>query len=143
MPPHPPAAAAPPTRSASARSTRRERATSSSPRRDNNRRDGRRPPRRLPIRPASARRSIAVPCRPLHLFRFFVDAAGRRDPERLHLAIEVAALDAEHLGGPRHVALLLGERAQDQVALELIARFVQRPPLARHFERRRTRQRGR
>ena len=53
-------------------------------------------------------------------------AARRRDAERPHLAIQVAALDAEHLGGPRHVALLLGERAQNQIALELVARFVER-----------------
>ena len=61
-------------------------------------------------------------------------AACRRDAERAHLAVQVAALDAEHFGGPRHVALLLGERAQDQIALELVARLVERlarPPPAR------------
>ena len=60
----------------------------------------------------------------------------RRDAERPHLPVQVAALDAEHLGRPRHVALLLGERPQDQIALEPIARFVQRQPLGRRRRRR-------
>jgi hypothetical protein len=34
-------------------------------------------------------------------------AARRRDPERAHLRIQVAALDVEHFGGARDVALLL------------------------------------
>ena len=51
---------------------------------------------------------------------------ARRDAERAHLPIEVAALDAEHFGGARHVAVLLRQRAQDVVALEPIARLVQR-----------------
>ena len=55
-----------------------------------------------------------------------LEAPRRRDAERLHLPIQVAPLDAEDFRGARHVALLLGERAQDQVALEAIARFVQR-----------------
>ena len=62
-------------------------------------------------------------------FRSSLSAARlprRRDAERSHLAIEVAALDAEHLGGARDVALLRGQRAQDVVALEPIARVVQR-----------------
>ena len=66
-----------------------------------------------------------------YVFEFlFVGAPRRRDAERLHLAIQVAALDAEHVGGARHVALLLGQRPQDEVALEPIARLVQRQPLA-------------
>ena len=36
--------------------------------------------------------------------RFFLGALPRRDAERPHLPIEVAALDAQHLGGARHVA---------------------------------------
>ena len=43
-------------------------------------------------------------------FVVFVGSSRRRDAERLHLPIEVAALDAEHVGGARHVALLLGQR---------------------------------
>jgi len=43
----------------------------------------------------------------------------RRDAERLHLSVEIAALDAEYLGRARHIALLLGQRPQNQVALEL------------------------
>ena len=50
----------------------------------------------------------------------------RRDAERPHLPIQVAALDAEHVGGARHVALLRGQRAEDVVALEALARLVQR-----------------
>ena len=58
--------------------------------------------------------------------RLLVRPARRRDAERAHLPIEVAALDAEDVGGARHVALLRGQRAQDVVALELVARLVQR-----------------
>ena len=58
--------------------------------------------------------------------RRFAAAPRRRDPERAHLAIQVAALDVEDLGGARDVALLLGQRAQDVVALEALARLVQR-----------------
>ena len=50
----------------------------------------------------------------------------RHDAERAHLAIQVAALDAEHFRGARHVALLRGERAQNVLLLELVARIVQR-----------------
>src|SRR4029434_9236497 len=57
-------------------------------------------------------------------------AASRRNPESLHLPVQIAALDAQHFGGPGHVALLLGQRAQDQIALELISRLVQRSALA-------------
>src|SRR5437867_2520144 len=68
---------------------------------------------------------------PLHrLFLTFKTPRGR-DAERFHLSIEVAPLHAEDLGGPRHVALLLGERPEDQVALEPVARFVQRQPFGR------------
>ena len=47
-------------------------------------------------------------------------------PKRFHLPIEVAALDAEGVGGAGDVAVLRGERAQDVVALEALARLVQR-----------------
>src|SRR3712207_8816819 len=43
-----------------------------------------------------------------------------------HLAIQIAPLDVEDLGGPRDVALLLGQRPQDVVALEALARLVER-----------------
>src|SRR5436190_13169710 len=64
----------------------------------------------------------------LHGFFFTFEPPRRRDAERLHLSIEVAPLDAEDLRRPRHVALLLGERSQDEIALEAVARFVQRQP---------------
>src|SRR2546421_132422 len=67
----------------------------------------------------------------LHGLFFTLEPPRRRDAERLHLSIEVAPLDAEDLGGPRHVALLFGERPEDQIALEPVARFVQRQPLGR------------
>ena len=51
--------------------------------------------------------------------------ASWRDPERPHLAIEVAALHAEHFGGARHVAVLLGEGTENVLAFELVARVVQ------------------
>ena len=50
----------------------------------------------------------------------------RHDPERAHLAIEIAALDAEHFRGARDIAVLRGERAQDVIAFEPFARLVQR-----------------
>ena len=61
-----------------------------------------------------------------HDFFVAVHPAGGSDPERAHLAIEVAALDAERVGGPRDVALLSRQRPQDVVALEPLARVVQR-----------------
>jgi hypothetical protein len=42
-------------------------------------------------------------------------------PKGAHLPVQIAALDAEHVRGPRHIALLLGERSQDQVAFKPIA----------------------
>ena len=59
-------------------------------------------------------RRAELPNAGLDRFMFARPPARRRDAERLHLPIEVAALDAEHLGGPRHVALLLGQRPQDE-----------------------------
>ena len=53
----------------------------------------------------------------------------RGDAKRAHLAIEIAPLDAEHLGGPGDVALLPRQGPEDVVALELVARLVQRPQL--------------
>ena len=47
----------------------------------------------------------------------FIPRAGR-DPEGPHLLVEIAALDAEHVGRARDVALLRGQRLQDVVALE-------------------------
>src|SRR5436309_10298172 len=73
----------------------------------------------------------AEQARPLHRFLFTFEPPRRRDAERLHLSIEVAPLHAEDLGGPRHVALLLGERPEDQVALEPVARFMERQALGR------------
>ena len=58
--------------------------------------------------------------------RLLFGALARRDAERPHLPVQVAALDAEHLRRARHVAVLRGQRAQDVVALEPIARLVQR-----------------
>src|SRR2546423_98945 len=77
------------------------------------------------------------------LLGLFADPPRRRDPECFHLSVQVAALDAEHFGGARHVALLLGERAQNELALELIARLVQRAPLAGWFDDRGPGQGGR
>src|SRR5688572_9799270 len=57
---------------------------------------------------------------------FSIDATNRRDAEAAHLSIEIAPFDAQHLGCPRDVALLRRERPQDVVALELIARLMQR-----------------
>ena len=59
-----------------------------------------------------------------------------RDAVALHLAVEVAALDAERLGRARHVAALGGQHAQDVVLLEALARLEQRQ--ARPRLRRRT-----
>src|SRR2546422_9208946 len=67
----------------------------------------------------------------LHSFFLTFEPPRGRDAERFHLSIKVAPLHAEDLGGPRHVALLLGERPEDQVALEPVARFVQRQSLGR------------
>ena len=55
-----------------------------------------------------------------------IPASGRHDSERSHLLVEIASLDAEHFGGARHVAVLIGERAQDVLLLELVARVVER-----------------
>src|SRR5262249_51617016 len=52
--------------------------------------------------------------------------ASRRDAEGLHLPIQVAALDAQRIGGTGDVAVLRGERAQDVFALELLPRVVER-----------------
>src|SRR5207245_6797624 len=73
----------------------------------------------------------AEQARPLHRFFLTFKPPRGRDAERFHLSVEVAPLHAEDLGGPRHVALLLGERPEDQIALEPVARFVQRQPLGR------------
>ena len=51
-------------------------------------------------------------------------AQGRRVVEEAAQAAG-RTIDPEHFGGPRHVALLLGQRPQDQFALEPIARVVQ------------------
>ena len=69
--------------------------------------------------------------------------ARRRDAERAHLPVEIAALDAERVGGARDVAVLRGERAQDVVALEALARVVQRQRAARRRVRRGARRRRR
>src|SRR5262249_15233253 len=69
----------------------------------------------------------------LHGLVLLLRAARRRNAERFHLSIQVAALDAEDFGGPRHVALLFGQRPKNEVALELIARLVQRHALARRL----------
>src|SRR5262245_38434319 len=45
----------------------------------------------------------------------------RHYSERPHLPVQIAALDAEHFRGPRDIALLMGELAQDVLALELIS----------------------
>src|SRR6185503_3980242 len=57
---------------------------------------------------------------------FSLFSARRRDAEGFHLAIEVAALDAEGVGGARDIAVLRGQGAQDVAALELLAGIVQR-----------------
>jgi hypothetical protein len=53
-------------------------------------------------------------------------APGWGDPEAPHLAVEVAAFDAEHFGGARDIAVLSGQRPEDVIALEAVAGFVQR-----------------
>src|SRR5688572_6408722 len=57
---------------------------------------------------------------------FPIHPTDRRNAEAAHLAIEIAAFDAEHLGGPRDVSLLRRECTQYVVALELIACLMQR-----------------
>src|SRR5262245_9099653 len=64
---------------------------------------------------------------------FSIHATDRRDPEATHLSIEIAALDAEHLGRPGNVALLCRECPEYVIALELIARLVQRHDRRRTF----------
>src|SRR5690606_40444656 len=59
-------------------------------------------------------------------FSTFLHRLARPYPEALHLSVQVASFDTEYLGRPRHVAVLAGERAQDVVAFELLAGFVQR-----------------
>ena len=59
-----------------------------------------------------------------------VTSPRRGDAERAHLAVEIAALDAERLGGARHVALLRGQHPQDVLLLEPVARGVQRQQVA-------------
>src|SRR5215212_8629131 len=49
----------------------------------------------------------------------------RHDAEALHLAIEVAPFDAQRVGGPRDVAVLRGQGAEDVVAFEALPRLVQ------------------
>ena len=58
--------------------------------------------------------------------RLFLVLLPRRNPEAAHLSIEVAALDAERIGGARDVAVEDRERAQDVLALPGIARRVER-----------------
>src|ERR1700730_5503733 len=62
---------------------------------------------------------------------FTFETSRRGDPERLHLAIQVAALDAQHVGGARHVPLLLGPRSETQTPLEAVARLVKRQAIGR------------
>ena len=49
-----------------------------------------------------------------------------RDPVGLELAVEVAALDAQPLGGAGHVPLVGPQLAQDEGALEGLARLLER-----------------
>ena len=63
---------------------------------------------------------------PLSTFHFLLFLKSRRDAERAHLAVQVAALDAEHVRGPRNIAVLGRKRAQDVLPLEVVARVVQR-----------------
>src|SRR4030095_588648 len=49
-------------------------------------------------------------------------SAPRHNAERPHLAIEVAAFHAEHFRGARDITLLVRERLENVIALELIAR---------------------
>src|SRR5712692_480547 len=51
---------------------------------------------------------------------------GRRDPVGLQLAVEMAPLDAEPLGGAGHVPLVGPQLAQDEGALEGLARLLER-----------------
>src|SRR5207249_2346204 len=62
--------------------------------------------------------------------------APRRDPEASHFSIEIAALDAEHVGRPRDVALKRRERAEDVFAFPRVARLVQRTAFKRRRQRR-------
>src|SRR5260370_170116 len=50
-----------------------------------------------------------------------------RDAVGLELAVEVAALDAQALGGAGHVPLVGSQLAQDERALEGLARLLERP----------------
>src|SRR5439155_25297164 len=78
-----------------------------------------------------------------YLDRFFfrvvaaVRAPVRRNPERAHLAIQIAALHAQHLRRAGDVPLLQGQLPENVLTLELIARGVQR-----HRRRRRVLRRG-
>src|SRR4029450_5028625 len=61
------------------------------------------------------------------LDRLLILASARRhDPEGPHFPRQGAALDTEYFGGPRHVALLRRQRAQDVLLFELVARIMQR-----------------
>src|SRR5690349_14295825 len=50
----------------------------------------------------------------------------RRDAERLHFAVEMRTLEAEHARRLRHVPAIFLELAQNEFALVSAARFVQR-----------------
>ena len=52
--------------------------------------------------------------------------ARRRDPERAHLPVEIAAFDAECIRRAGDVALLRRQRAEDVFTLEELSRIVQR-----------------
>src|SRR5213593_2148794 len=84
---------------------------------------------RAGVWPVATAASAMTQAMVLDRFFFTFEPPRRRDAERLHLSIEVAPLNPEDVCRPRHVALLLGERPQDQIALEAVARFVQRQPL--------------
>src|SRR5450755_2057330 len=54
----------------------------------------------------------------------------RSDSESFHLAIEMAALEAEHFGGAGHVAVILVEGFEDVVALVSVTGLMQRGEFA-------------
>ncbi len=51
---------------------------------------------------------------------------GRGDPQRFHLAVEVAALEAERASRLRHVPTMLLQFAKDELAFVGAASFVER-----------------
>src|SRR5712691_2291160 len=52
-----------------------------------------------------------------------------RDAQRFHLAVEVAALETEHLGCASYVAVILIELLEDKISLVSVPSLVQRREL--------------